>query len=390
MFGPDDFPPLSSQKTPSRHAKRSNRRNATKSKTRQAREDQDLQYQDQAHQDQAHVVALQADFAHAMIMTAIISGNAAILQILFDGVYDTAFLPAYLICATLQSVPCMREVLRHMGPVRDTRVMHLILKAAKSIPTDCFNELIRTVVPNMTQEYVVNNIAIQRSSIYDSNLVRIIVHHLRTINDRQKFPRVICRHLFEGCELFTNIKFNRYGKQAQHTSCYNCVSEASRRWTTEIESILKEHLEIEPLVNLVYEYASDFQRLIDRIPVKAWMAIEEFGGFRFSNPLVINQVGYEVTRIESEQTRSFLRIDIQYKPITRTLDIINLDELDQHPIIRNPITPLVEETLALSISRGHYNVQNHMTPSHISRTFTNSYALNFDNIIGWEEEQSDQ
>ena len=94
---------------------------------------------------------LKADLVHGMILNAIATEDITMLRLLLEEPYNAQNLTVYLICAAIQNVASIREILCHMGPVRDGCVMYTILNA-KHIPSDCFDELMCTVVPDLSEQ----------------------------------------------------------------------------------------------------------------------------------------------------------------------------------------------------------------------------------------------
>ena len=421
MFSPDEFPPLDHQETSSIRVKQHKRRvkqrkrrvkqhkrhaditrssrTATKAKAREEQERQDHASREQARQYQeektlvkkayTEIENLKANLAHAMIMAAIRANDIVMLVILFNNeMRDTTFLTLYLIHATFHSVACIREVMRHMRPVRDGRVIYYVL-GARHVPLDCFEELMRTVAPNMSQQQFLNIVARRSSSIRAHDFKSVIIRHLRTFTDRRKFPSSICHHLFDGCELFTN-KFERYGARAQHVSCDNCVTEASAIWNREQADWLLEELKSVVLVDLIYEFSADFTRLGDKLPSTIWEIIRQFSDCDIIYGPHVNQVGYQVSREEPREIY-WVRMKQQWKPIAGDIDDYKINPSgDFHESAPDgsesysPINTFTNQAVKLSISRDYYDkdlVYNSYI--HFDHAYVSEYRLV--DIVGWKK-----
>ena len=90
----------------------------------------------------------------------------------------------------------------------------------------------------------------------------------------------------------------------QHVTCYNCTSKASSKWDTEQSDWLFEELEIDTLVDLIYEFAADHPQ-----------------------DSTIDQIGYEVARTRSQYKVRFMTY---YKPILKYLLVNPSKKISNH------------------------------------------------------------
>ena len=302
-----------------------------------------------------------ADFMHSMILTAIANEDIVMLRLLLEEPCNTQNLKIYLIITTIHNVAFMREILSHMGPVRDGCVMDSIL-CTHNIPTDCFDELMRTIMPDLSDQQFLNIVALKNNPIYFGDYAGLILKHLRTITNRRKFPSLICRHLFDGCEIFTEVLYNRYGRSAQHASCDKCTPKASSIWDTEQAEWLLEELKIVVLVDSIYEFAAD-------IP-------DDFG-------IDIDQIGYEVARTRPKHVT---RRTVRYEPIMQDL-LVNPSGDFPEFIQYDESTCLTQTLQRMSIARNYHGTGTDTdidikTPSFLSM-FNGGHCTNVD-VIGWK------
>ena len=276
------------------------------------------------------------NLAHTMIMTAIMTNDSIMLRILFNGACNKTFLKTYLICATLKSVACMREVLYHMDPIRDGRVIYHVLNAY-DIPIDCFKELMITVAHHMSEQQLLNIVALTKESIQLHQFEHIILPYLRGFKNRRTFPSSICRHLFERCELFISDS-NRYFGSTQHSSCIDCEYIAATNWDATLKKLLHKQCSVDVIVELIYDFAADLSQVVDKLPISIWHRIEQFSGCSYNlvNELTVYQVGYQVVRNRCQCSR--MRTTLYYKPSYRGLRVNPSGEFPEtdltHPVTR--------------------------------------------------------